>query len=439
MPNSRIILMFSLFILAFGFSSAHQDAVKQAEPSIPRPEHPRPQFFRSSWINLNGEWSCQYDFGLSGKQQGFQNRPQFERTIIIPFCPESKLSGVEYKNFINALWYQRSMTVPESWAGKNVILHFGAVDYASEAFIDGQSVGKHWGETCSFEFDITDFVEPGSTHSLVVYAYDDVRSSVQPAGKQCPDYESRGCHYTRTTGIWQTVWPEAVSPYGLKFCHIIPDIDQEKFSVIPFFYKTKQGSQLQVTVKQKGKTITKKKFAASQGSPCSVGITNPQLWSPENPFLYDLILEVMAPDGSVLDQVQTYAGMRKIHTQGNQIYLNNQPVYLRLVLDQGFYPDGIWTAPSDEALKKDIELAKKAGFNRARLYQKVFEERFHYWADRLGYLTWENLRAGALMSPAERRPETFSQNGICNYDRSEKFDTDRIHQIISKKKKELED
>jgi len=374
--------------LIFGLTFAQEEKSPQMDPSIPRPEHPRPQFQRNSWVNLNGEWTYRFDFGLSGKQRDFQNSAQFEGTITVPFCPESRLSGVEHKDFIKALWYQRIISIPESWQGKMIRLHFGAVDYASEVFIDGRSVGKHWGGTCSLDFDITDFVEPGSTHNLVVYAFDDVRSRVQPSGKQCPDYNSRGCHYTRTTGIWQTVWMEAVSPYGIQSCHIIPNIDQEKLSLIPSFYKVKENSELKITVIEDGKTTLQEKIAAAQGSPCSVRIKNPRLWSPDNPFLYDLILEVIDQNGNVLDRVKTYAGMRKVHTKGNQIFLNNQPVYLRLVLDQGFYPNGIWTAPSDEALKKDILLSKKAGFNGARLHQKVFEPRFHYWADKLGYLTW---------------------------------------------------
>jgi beta-galactosidase/beta-glucuronidase len=388
MNKQKMIFVLYLFFLTLGFASAQWEEGLKIDSSIPRPEHPRPQLYRNSWINLNGDWSYRFDFGLSGKQRGFQKATHFEGIITIPFCPESKLSGVEHKDFINAIWYQKNISIPESWEGKMIRLHFGAVDYASEAFIDGQSVGKYWGGTCSFDFNITDFVEPGSTHNLVVYAFDDVRSQVQPAGKQCPDFNSRGCHYTRTTGIWQTVWLEGVSPYGLKSCHIIPDIDQEKITLIPTFFKIKENSELKITVIQDGKTINQQRFSAAQGSPCSIEIQNPQLWSPENPFLYDLILQVIDSEGKILDEVKSYAGMRKIHTEGNQIYLNYQPIYLRLVLDQGFYPEGIWTAPSDDALKKDILLSKKAGFNGARLHQKVFEERFHYLADKLGYLTW---------------------------------------------------
>ncbi len=384
----KAIFILSLFLLTMGPASARLEAAEPSGSSVPRPEHPRPQFFRDSWLNLNGEWSFAFDFGVSGKQQGLQNSTGFDKTIIVPFCPESKLCGVEHKDFINALWYHRDIMVPESWKGKKIILHFGAVDYASEAFIDGLSAGKHWGGTSSFYFDITDLVKPGSTQNLVVSAYDDVRSRVQPAGKQCPDYNSNGCLYTRTTGIWQTVWLEAVSPYGLKSCYIIPDIDQKKITITPVFYKIKEGVKLRITVRENGKTVKQENFAASQGSPCSMTIKNPHLWSPENPFLYNIILDVCDQDGTVLDTVKSYAGMRKIHTHGNRIYLNNEPIYLRLVLDQGFYPEGIWTAPSDEALKNDILLSKKAGFNGARLHQKVFEERFHYWADRLGYLTW---------------------------------------------------
>jgi hypothetical protein len=163
MKIQKIFLVLALFFFALGFSPAQQESAKKEKSLTPRPEHPRPQFFRNSWINLNGKWSYRFDFGVSGKQRGFQKTDQFEGTIAVPFCPESRLSGVEHRDFINALWYQRTITIPESWEGKRIRLHFGAVDYASEAFIDGRSTGKHWGGTCSFDFDITDFIKPGST------------------------------------------------------------------------------------------------------------------------------------------------------------------------------------------------------------------------------------------------------------------------------------
>ncbi|MEJ5310477.1 MAG: sugar-binding domain-containing protein [Anaerolineae bacterium] len=355
--------------------------------TIPRSEYPRPQFRREPWINLNGPWTYTFDFGKSGAQRGFANSTGFDGSITVPFCPESPLSGVNYKDFIEMMWYQRTLAIPADWAGKRVILHFGAVDYESEVFIDGVAVGRHWGGTVSFSHDITAYVTPGSEHNLVVYVRDDVRSGQQPGGKQCPDFKSRGCHYTRTTGIWQTVWLEAAPTYGLRDCQIVPDVDNSRFVVTPRFYALKNGLRFRATLKDGDAVVSQAESVAVNGIPLVLPVTSPKLWSPTSPFLYDLMFEVLDGD-TVIDTVQSYAGLRKIHIEGNRIFLNNEPLYLRLVLDQGFYPDGIWTAPTDAALKHDIELSLAAGFNGARLHQKVFEERFHYWADKLGYLTW---------------------------------------------------
>ncbi len=355
--------------------------------TIPRPEYPRPQFRRAAWLNLNGPWTYTFDFGKSGAQRGFANSRGFEGVIMVPFCPESPLSGVNYKDFIEMLWYQRTIHIPADWAGQRIILHFGAVDYESEVFIDGESVGRHWGGTSSFSYDITAHVKPGGTHNLVVCVRDELRSGQQPAGKQCPDFQSRGCHYTRTTGIWQTVWLEAVAECGLRDCQITPDVDNARFIVTPRFYALKPGLRFRATLKDGDTILSQTESVAANGVPLILPVSSPRLWSPASPFLYDLLFEVQDGDAGV-DTVQSYAGLRKIHIEGNRIFLNNESLYLRLVLDQGFYPDGIWTAPTDEALKRDIELSLAAGFNGARLHQKVFEERFHYWADKLGYLTW---------------------------------------------------
>jgi beta-galactosidase/beta-glucuronidase len=333
-----------------------------------------------------------FDVGKSGRQRGFQERAGFAGmdnggTITVPFCPESKLSGVQHTDFIEMMWYQREITVPEAWAGQRVILHFGAVDYACEVFIDGAPVGRHWGGTVAFAFDVTDHVKAGEAHNLVVWVRDETRSGVQPGGKQCPDYRSRGCHYTRTTGIWQTVWMEPVSDYALKDVRIVPDLDNGWFVIEPRFYALKAGLRWRARVKDGDTVVSQAERFAADGMPLVLPIEAPHTWSPEDPFLYEIVLEVVDGD-TVVDTVGSYAGMRKVHIEGNQIFLNNEPCYLRLVLDQGFYPDGIWTAPDDAALKRDIELSMAAGFNGARLHQKVFEPRFHYWADHLGYLTW---------------------------------------------------
>lgn len=355
--------------------------------AIPRAEYPRPQFERNAWINLNGEWTYSFDFGGSGLEREWFKSTGFDQKIIVPFCPESKLSGVEYKDFINHMWYHRTISIPQDWANKQVLLNFGAVYYKSEIYIDGVFAARHFGGTSSFQVDITPYVKAGQTHNLVVYVESDVRSTHQPSGKQNLQFASYGCNYTRTTGIWQTVWMEAVHPEGLQSVQMIPDIDQQQLIIRPRFYK-ELGGKLEVTLKDNGKVVSKETVAANSLSTIILPVKKMKTWSPENPFLYDVELRVIDKAGNVVDEVKSYAGMRKVHIEGKKIYLNNQPYYQRLVLDQGFYPDGIWTAPSDEALKKDIQLSMEAGFNGARLHQKVFEERFYYWADKLGYLTW---------------------------------------------------
>ena len=355
---------------------------------IPRPEYPRPQFERPQWINLNGRWTYAFDFGKSGRECGFERSTGFKSPILVPFCPESRLSGVGYTDFIEMMWYHRTIDIPAEWRGQRVLLHFGGVDYESEVFIDGRSVGRHWGGTSSFSHDITRYVKPGSRHHLVVYVRDETRSGVQPGGKQCPARRSRGCHYPRTTGIWQTVWLEPVPQCGLTGCQIIPDLDGGRFVLIPRYHTVRRGLQFRATLMQGGRKLEEVSVPCDDGIPCVLPVRNPRAWSPADPFLYDLRLDVVTRSGDVLDRVRSYAGLRKVHIEGSRLFLNNEPVYLRFVLDQGFYPDGIWTAPNDAALRRDIRLSMQAGFNGARLHQKVFEERFHYWADRLGYLTW---------------------------------------------------
>ncbi|HCE44536.1 MAG TPA: beta-glucuronidase [Lentisphaeria bacterium] len=355
--------------------------------TVPRPEHPKPQFERQSWINLNGQWTYTFDFGKSGSERGLKDSKGFADKITVPFCPESELSGVGHKDFIEMMWYQKDIQIPKDWSGRKIIIHFGAVDYIAEVFVDGKYVGRHFGGSASFDYDISDYVEVGKKHSLVVHVSDDTRHGKQPGGKQSFVYKSFACHYTRTTGIWQTVWLESLSEFSLKSCRIVPDLDGNKFIFTPIFHGMKRNLNLRIAVKDGEEIAAKGEFSAQNGVPVQLAVSNPKAWSPESPFLYDILFEVVDA-GKVVDSVKSYAGMRKVHVEGDTLYLNNKPYYLRLVLDQGFYPDGIWTAPSDAALKKDIELSMNAGFNGARLHQKVFEERFHYWADKLGYLTW---------------------------------------------------
>jgi len=357
--------------------------------SKPRPEYPRPDFVRSKWLNLNGKWTVHLDKSQSGYDRGCFNATGFDETILVPFCPESSLSGIGHRDFIPMIWYHNSVTIPESWHNRQIVLHFGAVYYECEVFIDGTSIGTHSGGSIPFTFDITDRVSIGTRHNIVIVVRSDLKSNTQPAGKQSQKYHSHTCHYTRCTGIWQTVWLEPIHKYGLKECEIVPDVDNAVLILQPHQYRYKNGYSISIIVRDENRIVTKQKRLMSPGCSIELNIPHPvKLWSPDSPFLYDIDLCVTDQDNRTIDRVSTYAGMRKVHIEGNQIFLNNTPLYTRFVLDQRYYPDGIWTAPSDRAIKQDIELGLKAGFNGARLHQKACDPRFHFWADRLGYLTW---------------------------------------------------
>lgn len=359
------------------------------QAQIPRPEHPRPQFHRDAWMNLNGTWDFAIDYGETGMERNMHvSTDDYDRTIQVPFCPESPLSGIEHRGFMNAVWYHRTFQIPPEWVGKRIFLHFGAVDYDCQVWVNGEISGRHYGGSSSFAFEITDSLVAGMNH-VYVMARDHLRDGVQPGGKQSHTYFNQGCcMYNRTTGIWQTVWLEARPQSYIADVRIIPDLDNRRFMFIPEFDGYRRDQIFKVTLKTPdGQAAAEVESHSGNGIPVTVQLEKPELWSPENPFLYDVRYELIQ-NGDVIDTIDSYAGMRKFHIEGNQIFLNNEPVFLRLVLDQGFYPDGVWTAPSDAALKKDIELSLAAGFNGARLHEKVFEERFHYWADKLGYLTW---------------------------------------------------
>lgn len=353
----------------------------------PRAEHPKPQFRRDRWLNLNGEWNFAFDFGVSGVEKGWPADPaSLDRKILVPFCPESKLSGIAYTDFMPAVWYHRSFAVPAEWSGQRVFLHFGGVDYDCRVWINGRLVGRHYGGSSSFCFDITDALKQGD-NQVVVCALDDVRSSVQSSGKQSPLLASHGCLYTRVTGIWQTVWLEARPGSHLEHVRIVADLDGGRLLVTPTLRGNHRGLHFRATALADGAPVASTLRPALSGRTCCLPLESPRSWSPEDPFLYDLRLELTAGD-RIVDTVTSYAGLRKFHIEGNRFFLNNRPLFLRFVLDQGFYPEGVWTAPSDDDLRGDIERSLRLGFNGARLHQKVFEERFHYWADKLGYLTW---------------------------------------------------
>ena len=354
--------------------------------TTPRPEHPRPQFYRSTWKSLNGEWGFRIDSGDSGGHRGWAFDPkQIKGRITVPFCPESRLSGVAETDFMKVVWYHREFEVPDAWKGQRVLLHFGAVDWACRVWVNGAEVGEHEGGSASFSLDVTDAL--GDENHVVVRAEDDLRSGLQPAGKQSLLHQSFGASYTRTTGIWQSVWLEAVPATRIDSVQILPDWPAGRFVVVPRFRGLAAPHTLRCSVSSDGEEVAQVAGAAGDGLPLVIDLPAPRSWSPTDPHLYDLRFELLLGDESV-DSVDSYAGLRQFSIEGDRFLLNGEPLFLRLILDQGFYPDGLWTAPSDDELKADIERAQALGFNGARLHQKVFEERFHYWADRLGYLTW---------------------------------------------------
>ena len=379
MDKTKILMLAVAAILSTSLMAA----------DAPRSEYPRPQFQRTEWQCLNGTWTCQLDFGVSGVENRLFDSKGFDTNILVPFCPESPLSGIGHKDFIPAIWYHRTISVPLSWDGQHILLHFAGVDYRTKVYIDGREVFEHFGGAASWAVDISRYVKAGGQHQLVVYAQDDVRSRLQPGGKQSRRLNSYECFYTRVTGIWAPVWMEPVAKNGLKNVRITPDLDNRQFVFEPEFFETDgTAATFSVVVKDGQKVVAKKTVRAANSSFVALELKAPKTWSPESPFLYDVEYTVADANGNIIDCVQAYAGMRKVELRDGVFYLNNAPYYQRLVLDQGYYPDGQWTAPTDEALKQDIVLAKEAGFNGARLHQKVFDQRYFYWADHLGYLTW---------------------------------------------------
>lgn len=366
-----------------------------------RSEYPRPQLVRADWKSLNGEWGFQFDDANMGlKEHWYDNSADgFDRRIIVPFCYQSKQSGIADTSYHDVVWYYRSFDLPVEFVGKHLILHFGAIDYESDVWVNGHHVFRHEGGHVPFSVDITDFVNDVANR-VVVRAADFSKDLSLPRGKQYWKEQSASIFYTRTTGIWQSVWLEAVDEIHITNVRFTPDIDKQEIAVETFVSEVPEGQKVRVhvdvtfagkPVKEATVDVPDKMIRTTLHLGESADrIGEGRLWSPEHPNLYHVTLTVEV-DEQVTDKVDSYFGMRKIAVENGRVYLNNFPFYQKLVLDQGYFPDGILTAPSDDAIRRDVELVKEMGFNGVRKHQKVEDPRFLYWCDVLGLVVWGEM------------------------------------------------
>ncbi|HHU83727.1 MAG TPA: beta-galactosidase [Clostridiales bacterium] len=344
-----------------------------------RPEHPKPQFMRENWLNLNGEWDFELDNGRSGIARKMYEDGDFSMKINVPFCPQSKLSGLEILDFMYGVWYRRTINLTADRISGKTFIHFGAVDYKAYVYINGKQAGTHSGGYISFKFDISDLVIEGE-NTIVVYAEDDERCPFIPRGKQSEEYYSHHCDYTRTTGIWLTVWLEFAPKTYIEKVKYYPDIYNVSLYMTA---ETKGAATLTATAYYEGKEVGKASVNSNGGLvSLTINLSEKHLWEVGKGRLYDLVLTY----GD--DKVNSYFGLRSTRVDSKKYYLNDVCVFQRTILDQGFYPDGIYTAPSDEELLGDIKRSMVLGFNGARLHEKIFEERFLYHAAKEGYLVW---------------------------------------------------
>ena len=362
---------------------------KEVSPTNALPEYPRPQMVRENWLNLNGVW--EYQSGKDGDPVPFGQKLNSE--ILVPFPVESALSGVMEHH--ERIWYRRNFNVPTAWKGKQLMLNFGAVDYEAEVFINGQSLGVHTGGYEPFSLNITPQLKENGPQEIIVRVFDPTEKGGQPRGKQTT--QPGGIMYTPTTGIWQTVWLEPVEARSIGSLHIVPDVDNKSVKVTVNAVTTgtsRPRTTDEVLVNVKDGTNVIGTLRGTPGAEMTIAMPNPKLWSPDSPFLYQLDVALI-DDKKQVDHVDSYFGMRKISVgmaDGFQrLLLNDKFVFQMGPLDQGFWPDGLYTAPTDDALKYDIEMEKQFGFNMVRKHIKVEPARWYYHADKLGILVWQDM------------------------------------------------
>lgn len=349
-------------------------------------KHPNPQFARRELLLLDGEWEFRFDDAATYWRRDFSKIDQkLKSTIRVPFPPEAPLSGIEDKELHPCLWYAKDVTLPERFAGKRVLLRFGAVDYHAKVYVNGTLVGEHFGGYSPFVFDITDCILP--ENRITVCVFDDNRDPKQPSGKQSPLYNSFSALYTRTSGIWQSVWLEACGDVFVDSLRFTTKKDGDVTAALAF-NKSAVGCTVALDISFAGESVLRlcEPITAFDFQK-TFHIDAPKLWGAGEGNLYDCRV-TLSRDGTVLDTVDTYFGIREVGFENNVFTLNGKPLFLRTVLDQGFYRKGIYAAPDDAALENDIRISMDMGFNGARLHEKIFDPRFLYHADRLGYLVF---------------------------------------------------
>lgn len=367
------------------------DWAEKVDPQNVLPEYPRPLIERAQWTNLNGLW----EYAVTPR--GMAEPASFDGQILVPFCIESSLSGVMKEvGDANELWYKREFTIPSNWKGKNIVLNFGAVDWKADVFVNDILIGSHKGGFTPFSFDITPFLGGKSKHKLVVRVWDPTDKGYQPRGKQVNQPE--GIWYTPVTGIWQTVWLEPVAANHITAVKTIPCIDSGSLNVTVSTSKCGTNDIVEVKLLDKGQVVATAKGLA--GNELRLGVKNPTLWDTNNPYLYDMKVSVSSA-GRVVDEVKSYTAFRKISAKRDanglmRMQLNNKDLFHMGPLDQGWWPDGLYTAPTDEALYYDIKKTKEWGFNMIRKHVKVEPARWYYHCDKEGILVWQDMPSGDM-------------------------------------------